>query len=157
MDIKGLMASKKTTFSGVALLCAAIGMIAAMAAGEMEASEVTLGLVWIKICGAYGLLNARDNDVTSNDSGAQRKSDKKNGTVKMILPFAALAICGLAGCSGMIKASQVKIPMNGIMDRHDAYIEADAAMSDLQRRIYLRDSEIIRGVLDEALKKTEPE
>lgn len=63
----------------------------------------------------------------------------------------------LAGCqSGLINASAVDRPARKIAARHDTYVEADPKLSELERRIELRDTAELLGVLDAAKAATQP-
>jgi hypothetical protein len=39
-----------------------------------------------------------------------------------------------------------------VLDRHDAYVRADKSLSETLKKIYLRTSELIRQILEEARK-----
>jgi hypothetical protein len=60
----------------------------------------------------------------------------------------------LASCqTGMIRADAIDGPVNRITDRHDAYVKADDSLSNEEKSIYLRSSELLRRVIAEAGKK----
>lgn len=69
--------------------------------------------------------------------------------------MAVLALAGvLTSCtppSNYIRSEAVDGPFRGVADRHDAYVNADESLDDLERRIYLRDTELLRRLLDEAV------
>jgi len=59
----------------------------------------------------------------------------------------------LASCqTGMVYADAIDGPVNRISDRHDAYVKDDASLSADEKAIYLRSSELLRRVLEEAKK-----
>jgi hypothetical protein len=61
------------------------------------------------------------------------------------------------GCqSGTIQATAVDGTFRRVADRHDKYIASDASLSPLEKRIDLRDTELLRGVLDAAKPATQP-
>ncbi|MEQ8767226.1 MAG: hypothetical protein RL885_25165 [Planctomycetota bacterium] len=62
---------------------------------------------------------------------------------------AALAICG-CGAPGTIPASEIRDLVRIVTDRHDAYVEADAAMDETEKSVALRSSEILRDVVETA-------
>jgi len=73
---------------------------------------------------------------------------------------AAVAFAGIAltltGCGrSMISAESIEQPVRNITERHDAYVENDDSLSDVERRTYLRSSEILNDLVDQAL--VEPE
>jgi hypothetical protein len=37
-----------------------------------------------------------------------------------------------------------------VIERHDVYVKADSSLSELEKRVYLRSTEIIRSILKEA-------
>lgn len=60
----------------------------------------------------------------------------------------------LASCQmGMIRADAIDGPVNRIADRHDAYVQEDASLSDEEKSIYLRSSELLRRIIAEAGKR----
>ena len=60
----------------------------------------------------------------------------------------------LASCQmGMIRADAIDGPVNRIADRHDAYVKKDASLSDEEKSIYLRSSELLRRIIAEAGKR----
>ena len=57
----------------------------------------------------------------------------------------------LASCQmGMIRADAIDGPVNGITARHDAYVQEDDSLSDEEKSIYLRTSELLRRIITEA-------
>jgi hypothetical protein len=57
----------------------------------------------------------------------------------------------LASCqTGMIRADAIDGPVNRITERHDAYVREDDSLSDEEKAIYLRSSELLRRILAEA-------
>lgn len=58
----------------------------------------------------------------------------------------------LASCqtTGMIRADAIDGPANRIADRHDAYVKEDSSLSNEERAIYLRSSELLRRIIAEA-------
>jgi hypothetical protein len=60
----------------------------------------------------------------------------------------------LASCqTGMIRADAIDGPVNHIADRHDAYVREDSSLSDDEKSIYLRSSELLRRIIAEAKKR----
>ncbi len=69
--------------------------------------------------------------------------------------FAALAtvFVALAACStNMIAVEAIEDPTLKVSARHDAYVAADPDLLDLEREIYLRTTELLRRVIEEAKK-----
>ena len=67
----------------------------------------------------------------------------------------AVALLALAASScvqGMIRADAIAGLVEPVTDRHDAYVETDEGLADEQRRVYLRSSELLRAVVEEARK-----
>lgn len=67
-----------------------------------------------------------------------------------------LTVC--SGCdwwsgAGTLNPEALDRPLSRVSDRHDAYISADTRLTDLQRRTYLRDTALLRAVVDEAMKR----
>jgi hypothetical protein len=65
-----------------------------------------------------------------------------------------LLVCSGCATSGTIRAAAVDSTFRRVADRHDKYINADPTLSDLEKRVDLRDTAVLRGVLDEANKPT---
>lgn len=63
--------------------------------------------------------------------------------------FVSLALLG-ASCTHMISADAVDGTLRRVADRHDAYVQADPQLSDLERRADLRDTQLLRQALDTA-------
>lgn len=64
-----------------------------------------------------------------------------------------LAIVPLAGCTckGMVRAEAVAPLIEDVAKRHDALVEADAGMTEAQKEVALRSTEILRRLMEEAL------
>lgn len=73
--------------------------------------------------------------------------------MKYLAPIAFTALVLIAGCATGINPAAVDGAFRRVADRHDRYVNADALLSPLEKRIDLRDTELLRGVLD-AAKKT---
>ncbi len=59
----------------------------------------------------------------------------------------------LGACStNMIHVDAIADSVFLITERDDAYLRADDSLSDLERDIFLRDNELLRGVIEEAQK-----
>lgn len=67
--------------------------------------------------------------------------------------FLLCALC-LTGCAtNMIRADAIDGTLRRVAERHDVYIQADPDLDELERDIYLRDTELLRRLLDEAGKE----
>lgn len=65
---------------------------------------------------------------------------------------AALAL-PLVGCKAhMINVDAFGPGLERVLDRHDDYVKADKSLSEVARDIYLKTTELIRKVLEEARK-----
>lgn len=63
----------------------------------------------------------------------------------------------LAGCSANgINPAAVDGAFRRVADRHDKYVNADDTLSPIEKRIDLRDTTLLRGVLDAAKPSTQP-
>lgn len=72
---------------------------------------------------------------------------------KLTLAVVALAVLLLPSCAtDMIHVDAIDDLIEIVSDRHDVYVEADESLSDDERRRYLRSTEILRGVIEEASK-----
>jgi hypothetical protein len=62
------------------------------------------------------------------------------------------ALLSLTGCCPQktISADAIAGPLNRVSDRHDGYAEKDPDLDEVERRIYLRDTELLRQVLEES-------
>ena len=72
--------------------------------------------------------------------------------IRALILLSCLAAACLSGCGskGMIQASAVDTSMRVVASRHDAYVAADDTLTAEQKATYLRSSEIVVRVLDEA-------
>lgn len=68
--------------------------------------------------------------------------------------LATLALAAtLTSCStSMISVDAIRDPIMLVSDRHDAYVEADPDLSDSEKDIFLRTTELLRKILEEASK-----
>ena len=57
----------------------------------------------------------------------------------------------LAGCSqGMVRVDAIEDLTEQVASRHDVYVNSDEALSEAQKRTYLRSTELLREVIREA-------
>lgn len=73
-----------------------------------------------------------------------------------VMGFASVMLLLLVfstGCSGrtMVDASNIEQPLNDVADRHDEYTRNNEDLSDLEERADLRDTELLREIIDQAL------
>jgi hypothetical protein len=61
-------------------------------------------------------------------------------------------LCASCVLPGSIPAASTRPTVYRLLDRHDAYVAADSSLVDTDRRLALRDSELIRLVFVEAGK-----
>ena len=79
--------------------------------------------------------------------------------IKPLFVLFALALCLLGGCQmfqggkGQISAVAIEAPMTGVMQRHDAYVTADANLTDVEKTTFLRSSELVKKAMDTALER----
>lgn len=78
------------------------------------------------------------------------KAPTKKSRAWLLIPVLAVM---LAGCGSMVDATAIKGSTDLICGRHDAYVTNDPTLSDLQRQTYLRSTELLRKVVDEAAAK----
>lgn len=77
---------------------------------------------------------------------------------RLFLALVGLAVSAslLSGCAatskGTIRASEVDATMRGVIERHNAYVVADEALSQPERSTYLTSSALVLNLLDEAAK-----
>jgi len=78
---------------------------------------------------------------------------------RLIIPILALvfisACPGATHQAGMVRVGAIAPTVRALVERHDAYVTADPALedpatNDMLRRNYLRESEILLGILTEA-------
>lgn len=78
MNIKNILANKKSSASGAALLLTGIaGLLSAYAGGSLDSETITLAITAI-LAGLNGIVG-RDADVTSEQSGANNHNQSKSG------------------------------------------------------------------------------
>lgn len=67
----------------------------------------------------------------------------------------ALLLCLLImpGCqSGMIHVSALEPALEGVIERHDTYVKADPGLSESMKALYLRTTELLKKLIEEAKK-----
>jgi hypothetical protein len=67
-----------------------------------------------------------------------------------ILAVTLVSLACLTSCTGMISAASVDPLIRTVSDRHDAYVNGDQSLSQVQRETYLRSTTLLRKLLDEA-------
>lgn len=74
------------------------------------------------------------------------------------LLFVLPLVFGGCSSSDCIKAGNIEGVTRPILDRHDAYVQQDETLEEFSKKAFLRSSELLRKVLDEATGKVkEPE
>lgn len=63
-----------------------------------------------------------------------------------------LALVMLTGCCTGIRPEALDKTLVPVLDRHDAYVRGDESLSPVQKRVYLRSSQELRKVHEEAKK-----
>ncbi len=88
------------------------------------------------------------HDVYVNADGSLEDIDKafQLGQAELLRGRVATAI----GNKKNIKPGDIKAPVAGVTGRHDAYVTDDEGLSDLERRIYLRDTKLLNELVNEA-------
>ncbi len=71
--------------------------------------------------------------------------------IAQLVGLAALSAL-LVGCCPpqTINANAVSQPLQDVSARHDAYINADESLSETEQSIFLRDTELLNMIVDEA-------
>jgi len=65
----------------------------------------------------------------------------------------ALVLLSMAGCKGgMVRADAIQGLVGEVAERHDRYVAADATLTEQQRSIFTRSTELLRAVIAEAMK-----
>lgn len=67
-----------------------------------------------------------------------------------------VALCA-SGCtsSGYVHVDTFDGLIGPVADRHDAYVQADKTLDETQKRVFLRSTELLRKIIDEAKKAAE--
>ena len=76
-----------------------------------------------------------------------------DATVTLLIACLMLAVTGCAS-TGTIRAAAVDSTFRRVADRHDKYVNSDANLSPLEKSVDLRDTAVLRGVLDAAKAPT---
>jgi len=76
---------------------------------------------------------------------------KSKGAASLFL-VAALALPLMSCQTGTISVATFGPGLEKVLDRHDDYVKADDSLSEVVRDIYLKTTELIRKVLEEARK-----
>lgn len=78
MNLKNILANKKSSLSGAALLLTGIaGLLSAYASGNLDSETIMMGITAI-LAGFHGIVG-RDSDVTSEQSGAKNVYGSRSG------------------------------------------------------------------------------
>jgi len=79
---------------------------------------------------------------------------KNNRVLFVFLVFFAASLVGLVGCAGlngqMVEAAVLSPALAPVLDRHDAYVRADATLNEVEKSTFLTSSELTRSILDAA-------
>jgi hypothetical protein len=132
----GPKAGAKSTEFWLTLLVNAVG-VALLAYGAAKGNDTLAAVGGVLIAVAQGTY-------TLGRSGVKKAA-------ALVLVFVMLG----CGTPGYVKASAIEPTVTRIIHRHNAYVQADPAISDLERGASLRDGELILKVLAEAQKPTE--
>lgn len=79
----------------------------------------------------------------------------KSGSTKVApVLLAGILAFGALSCSAprTISVDAIEPGLVEVLDRHDAYVKADQSLDELLKRIYLRTSELLRLLMEEAKK-----
>ena len=72
-------------------------------------------------------------------------------TRRWALPAIVLLAALSSSCKGnMIRADAIDGLVREVAERHDRYVGADAALSETQKSVYLRSTELLRAVIEAA-------
>lgn len=73
--------------------------------------------------------------------------------MKALFATATLACISLSGCGPdqTIDAKALNGVVRPVLERHDEYVEKDSSLQQVERDTYLRSSELVRQLVDEAL------
>lgn len=127
-----VLASFVTILIGLALL----GIGLASGDGELRSIGVTFVVTGVAALGvARGLAKIGSGPPPPAAAG--------------LLLAACLAFPGCCG-AGAVRAEAIAPAVEKVSARHDAYVKADASLSEVDRRIFLRSTELLRKVLAEA-------
>jgi hypothetical protein len=80
-------------------------------------------------------------------------------SMRSVLILTAALFClsiwgwGCAGPPSMIDAAAIQAPLEGVLERHDRYVNSDAALSATEKSTYLRSSAIIKDIETAALMR----
>ena len=86
----------------------------------------------------------------------QTRSRGSSVVLKSKITVVLFCVAFLMGCAkGMIRAEAIDGTLRGLCDRHDSYVVKDDTLSSAQKETNLRDSALLRKVLDEAQKTEE--
>jgi len=66
---------------------------------------------------------------------------------KLLLSLVLLTGCGTPG---YIKAEAIEGTVMGLIQRHDAYVDKDDKLDDLEKRIFKRDGELLKKLFKDA-------
>ena len=81
--------------------------------------------------------------------------NRLNMLIACLLSIATLALGACSGPKSSVDARAMSNVATPVMDRHDAYVNADESLSEVERSTYLRSTELMRSTLEEALDDSE--
>lgn len=88
----------------------------------------------------------------------EQNSGKSTALVTLICLLLAIGLLSLSGCGGPgIKPEAIQGTLERVSARHDAYVLADPALDGDDRVRHLRDTELLRKVVQTALDEAEPD
>lgn len=124
----------------VAIVVGLVLLVVGLIAGESESKALGVSLM----IGGVATL------------GVSRGLAKMGGGPKPptggVVTLLTLSLLALGGCCsrGYMHVDTLAGIIEPVAERHDAYVAEDAALSDLERRTYLRSTELLRKALLEA-------
>lgn len=70
-----------------------------------------------------------------------------------ILAICTLAVLALGACAPKtaVDAVAIDVPLRGVVSRHDQYVLNDPKLTDVEKKTYLRSSEILISIQEAAL------
>lgn len=73
-------------------------------------------------------------------------------TIAVLIVTLIVLMAGCCPYSDHVSVDAIREPAKAVIQRHDIYVHGDPSLLDIERRIYLRTSEELNGVLDEAAR-----
>jgi hypothetical protein len=72
--------------------------------------------------------------------------------IGILVCLTSLWLCQGCVAPGQIAAGDIQDAVHIVSDRHDTYVQSDTTLTEVQSETYLRSTELLRLIVDEAVE-----